>query len=111
MYAAADVFVAPSMQENLPNTIMEALACGTPCVAFNIGGISDLIDHQQNGYLAAPYEIDDLARGIAWVLEDDGRAKWLAANGRQKVEREFELNMIARRYLNLYQESLGQTPS
>ncbi|WP_287293429.1 glycosyltransferase family 4 protein [Moorena sp. SIO2C4] len=46
VYAAADVFVAPSLQDNLPNTVMEAIACGTPCVAFNIGGMPDLIDRQ-----------------------------------------------------------------
>ena len=67
-YSAADVFVAPSLQENLPNTIMEALACGIPCVAFNIGGILDLIEHQQNGYLAEPYVPEDLAQGISWSL-------------------------------------------
>ena len=63
LYAAADVFVAPSQQDNFPNTLLEALACGTPCVGFNIGGIPDLIEHQRNGYLARPFEIDDLARG------------------------------------------------
>jgi glycosyltransferase involved in cell wall biosynthesis len=56
LYSAADVFVLPSLQENLPNTILEAMACGTPAVAFNIGGIPDLIEHEYNGYLARPFE-------------------------------------------------------
>lgn len=109
IYAAADVFVAPSMQENLPNTIMEALACGTPSVAFNIGGIPDLIDHQQNGYLAHPYEIEDLAHGIEWVLEDAERHTRLATNARQKVEAEFELSMIAQRYVELYEDVIRKS--
>jgi glycosyltransferase involved in cell wall biosynthesis len=50
IYSSADVFVAPSIQDNLPNTVMESLACGTPCVAFNIGGMPEMIEHQKNGY-------------------------------------------------------------
>jgi glycosyltransferase involved in cell wall biosynthesis len=106
-YAAADVFVAPSLQENLPNTIMEALACATPCVAFDVGGIPDLIEHQRNGYLAKPYEIDDLAKGIAWVLEDEQRHSHLSARARKKVEDEFELNKIALWYRSLYEKTLA----
>jgi glycosyltransferase involved in cell wall biosynthesis len=108
-YAAADVFVAPSLEENLPYTVMEALACGTPCVAFRVGGIPELIDHERNGYLATPYETGDLARGIAWVLEDDGRREELARRGRQKVEREFDLEMVVRRHLALYEELLARS--
>jgi glycosyltransferase involved in cell wall biosynthesis len=106
-YAAADVFVAPSKEENLPFTVMEALACGTPCVAFRTGGVPELIDHQQNGYLVTPFEIDDLARGIAWVLENDGRHEVLSLSARQKVAKEFDLNDIAKRYLQLYEDLLG----
>jgi glycosyltransferase involved in cell wall biosynthesis len=106
VYAAADVFVAPSVQDNLPNTVMEAIACGTPCVAFNIGGLPDMIEHQQNGYLARPYEKDDLANGIAWVLQDEQRWQSLSSRAREKVEQEFTLEIQARRYLKLYQEVL-----
>lgn len=106
LYAAADVFVAPSIQENLSNTVMEALACGIPCVAFKIGGMPDLIEHEFNGYLAKPYDPADLARGIDWVLS--GRELWLSLshNARAKVEREFELGLIAERYVELYSEIL-----
>jgi len=104
LYAAADVFVAPSLQENLPNTVMEAMACGTPCVAFNQGGVPDLIDHETNGYLARPYEPADLVRGIAWVIEDEKRWQDLSNRARRKTEIEFELHSVARQYGNLYQE-------
>lgn len=107
LYAAADVFVLPSIQENLPYTVMEAMACGTPCVAFDQGGVPDLIDHEQNGFLAHPYEPDDLARGIAWVLEDTVRRENLSNHARRKVEREFSLAMIAELHMELYREILG----
>lgn len=100
LYAAADVMVVPSRQENLPNTLMEAMACGTPAVAFRTGGIPDLIEHQHNGYLAEPFDTGDLARGIAWVLGQTG----LGRHGRQKVEREFALDVVTARYRKLYSE-------
>lgn len=104
VYAAADLFVAPSLQDNLPNTVMESIACGTPCVAFNIGGMPDMIDHQQNGYLASAYDTEELARGIAWVLENRDRHQKLCHQARQKAQAEFTLEIQARRYLSLFTE-------
>ena len=104
LYSAADVFVSPSVQDNLPNTVMEAIACGTPCVAFKIGGMPDMIEHQKNGYLAQPYQIEDLAQGIAWVLEDKDRHQKLAYCAREKAEKEFSLEVQSRRYLSLYKD-------
>ena len=69
-YRAADLFVMPSLSENLPNTIMEAMACGVPCVGFNTGGIPEMIDHRRNGYVAAYKDAADLAAGIRWALAD-----------------------------------------
>ena len=103
-YSAADVFVLPSTQENLANTVMEAIACGTPCVAFNIGGMPDMIEHQKNGYLAQPYRIEDLAQGIAWVLENEERHQKLSDRAREKAEQEFTLEIQANRYLSLFSE-------
>jgi glycosyltransferase involved in cell wall biosynthesis len=103
-YSAADVFVLPSTQENLANTVMEAIACGTPCVAFNIGGMPDMIEHQKNGYLAQPYRIEDLAQGIAWVLENEERHQKLSDRAREKAEQEFALEIQANRYLSLFSE-------
>jgi len=106
VYAAGDVFVAPSMQDNLPNTVMEALASGTPTVAFNIGGMPDLIDHQQTGYLAQPYDIDDLAAGIVWVLDNRERHKTLCEKSRQKAEAQFTLTRQTKAYTALYEDLL-----
>lgn len=108
LYSAADVFVAPSIEDNLPNTIMEAIACGTPCVAFKIGGIPEMIEHHINGYLARPDEPEDLAQGIAWVLENSERHQKLSHSAREKAEREFTQDLQARRYMSLFTEILAK---
>jgi len=107
LYSAADVFVAPSAQDNLPNTIMEALACGTPCVAFRVGGIPDMIRHRDNGYLAEPGDSGDLAAGIEWTLADPHRLHMLSLQARRSAEDNYDLTSIAGRYLALYREILG----
>jgi glycosyltransferase involved in cell wall biosynthesis len=107
LYAAADVFVAPSILENLSNTVMEAMACGTPCVAFDQGGMTDLIEHGRTGYLARPYDPDDLAAGIDGVLENDAVRQGMALRSRRKVEEEFDLEKVSQRYSSLYREILA----
>jgi glycosyltransferase involved in cell wall biosynthesis len=106
LYSAADVFVAPSIQENLPNTVMEALACGTPCVTFNIGGMPDLIEHRASGYLATPCDVESLAIGIAWVLEDQSRWQQLSQHARRYTQQHFELTAVAKQYTQLYYDIL-----
>jgi glycosyltransferase involved in cell wall biosynthesis len=66
--------------------------------------VPDLIDHQQNGYLAQPYEPSDLARGIAWIMEDKNRWEELSANARQKIENVYAIEDVAKRHLELYRE-------
>jgi len=104
IYSAADVFVLPSIQESLGYTVMEAMACGTPSVAFCQGGVPDLIDHRRNGYLAQPYEPSDLARGIGWVMEDNNRWEELSCNARRKIENVYAIENVAKRHLELYRE-------
>lgn len=99
LYAAADVFIAPSLEDNLPNTVVEALACGTPVVAFNATGLPSLIQHEQNGYLAQAYSADDLAAGITWVLENLAS---LSHNARQTALAKFDERSMAAEYLALY---------
>lgn len=106
LYSAADVVVAPSMQENLSNTVMESLACGTPVVAFDIGGMPDMVDHEISGYLATPFESSDLADGIRWVLEDADRHDMLSQRARQAAVERYALQTIAHRYSALYQSIL-----
>jgi glycosyltransferase involved in cell wall biosynthesis len=108
VYSAADIFAAPSTEDNLPNTIMEALACGVPCIAFDIGGMPDMIDHQKNGYLAKGFDVNDLAKGINWILEDRDRHQQLSQQARKKAEIEFPLELQAKRYLTLFNEILNK---
>jgi len=103
IYNACDLFVTPSLQENLPNTIMEAMACGTPCVGFNIGGIPEMISHGKNGYVAKYKDADDLAKGILWTLYK-ADAETLSANAREKVLTEYAQEKIIKRYLSVYEE-------
>lgn len=111
LYSAVDVMVVPSLQENLSNAIMESLACGAPVVAFDIGGNSDMIDHKENGYLAKPFESQDLAKGIDWVLQNE-KYQQISHNAREKVVQCFDSGLIAEKYIELYKtviyENLNQ---
>lgn len=104
-YAAADVFVVPSLEDNLPNTVMEAMACGVPVAAFDAGGISDMIEHGKTGCLAQLRSSEDLAQGIIYCLEHRDE---LAANARKKVETLYTNAAVARKYIDLYEEALSQ---
>jgi len=106
LYSAADVFVAPSLQENLPTTVMEAMACGTPAVAFNSSGFPDLIRHKETGYLAAAFDASDFANGIAWILSNPSRPRTLGDAARKTVEERFKIGAIAGRYVRLYEQLL-----
>ena len=108
LYAASDVFVAPSRQDNLPNTIVETLASGTPAVAFNIGGMPDMIDHQQNGFLAQPFDAAELAAGISWVLATNAESGRLREAARKKVEDTFTIGHQVRACTALYEDLLDR---
>jgi len=101
IYNAADLVVAPSRQENLANTVLEALSCGTPCAAFRVGGMPDAIEHRSNGWLAEPFSIENLAEGMQWVL-DHAKPEDLRHAARRKVEGEFTIEMQAKQFLELY---------
>jgi glycosyltransferase involved in cell wall biosynthesis len=104
-YNAASVFVIPSLEENLPNTIMEAMACGTPVVGFEVGGIPEMIDHKKTGYLAKYKDAEDLAAGIYHVLYE-ADYEVLSKNARQKVVENYAEEVVARQYENLYKSLL-----
>jgi len=99
LYAQVACFVTPSLQDNLPNTIMEAMACGTPCVGFNVGGIPEMIDHKQNGYVAKYKDAEDLANGISYVIKNQ---TILGAKAREKVINSYSEDKIAEKYIKVY---------
>jgi glycosyltransferase involved in cell wall biosynthesis len=107
VYSAADLFVAPSRQENLPNTVLEAAACGLPTVAFAIGGLPDIIEPGRTGYLAAPFDIDELAHGIQLLVESPELSTEWGARARARAETEFSLDTQAARYRALYEDLLS----
>ena len=106
VYNAADVFVLPSLSENLPNTIMEAMACGVPCVAFKVGGIPEEIDHLKNGYVAAYRDASDLAKGIEWVLQK-ADYEVLSQQAVHKVMQCYSQQSVAVKYLDVYQQAMA----
>lgn len=106
LYNIASVMVVPSLSENLSCAIMESLSCGTPVVAFDIGGNSDMIDHQVNGYLAKEKDNEDLARGILWCL-DNGEKRGLPALARQKILDNFTPEIVGRQYISVYKTMLN----
>ena len=104
VYHASDVFVLPSLSENLPNTIMEAMACGVPCVGFKVGGIPEEIDHRRNGYVAEYRSAEDLARGIRWILAEADYEE-LSKNAVQKVVQNYSQQSVALKYLDVYHQA------
>lgn len=104
-YNAASMFVTPSLEENLPNTIMEAFACGTPSVGFEVGGIPEMIDHQKNGFLSKYRSIESLAEGIKWVLANNKEGQ-LSEKAREKAVNYYSEEVVAQQYYRLYQSLL-----
>ena len=106
LYNAADVFVLPSLQDNLPNTVMESLACGTPVVAFKIGGVPEMIMHEKTGYLANAKNSDHLAKGIYEIMFNfnSESLKTAAVNF---VQSNYSNLTVAERYMNVYKSLLS----
>ena len=107
VYNAVDLFVTPSLEENLPNTIMEAMACGIPCVGFNVGGIPEMIDHLHNGYVADYKSAEDFANGIHWALSE-GEYPSLSEAACRKVVTSYSESAIAKKYIEVYNKITGE---
>lgn len=102
LYSTADVLVLPSRQDNLPNIGIESLACGTPVVAFDTGGLPDIVVHQQTGYLAKAFDVEDLARGIQWVLAQASNGR-LRRQARARAVERFSYATVAPQYRKIYE--------
>ena len=108
--AAADVMAAPSLQEAFGKTLIEAMACATPVVAFNTGGPVDIVSHREDGYLALPGDTVDFANGLAWCLDAKERRVTLAERARSSAETQFDIAAVAARYCALYDRILARLP-
>lgn len=104
-YQASEVYVIPSLEDNLPNTVMESLACGLPVAGFNTGGIPEMVDHLSNGYIAEQRNAGDLAAGILWILK---HPEWelLSESAVNKVATCYDASVIAGKFREIYQLQL-----
>lgn len=101
LFHNVDIYVMPSLDDNLPGTVMESLACGTPVIAFETGGIPDMICHKKNGYLAEYNNSEDLAKGIFWVMTNN-KNNVLGKFGREHIVNCFSENVVANQYVELF---------
>jgi glycosyltransferase involved in cell wall biosynthesis len=106
LYSAADVMVVPSRQENLPQSGTEAQACGCPVVAFNCTGLPDVVAHEETGYLAKPYDFENLAKGIRWVLEDTQRHSRLRSAARARALQLWSPDVVVPQYMKVYEATI-----
>lgn len=102
LYSAVDVMIVPSLQEAFGQTASESMACGTPVVAFGHSGLLDIVEHKKTGYLAKPFDTNDLADGIKWVINTTNYEE-LSKNGRNKIVAEFDSLAVANNYIELYE--------
>ena len=105
VYNAADIYLVPSLEDSFNYTVAESLSCETPVVAFQTGGIPDILDHKKSGYLAEYKNTEDFARGIRWVLENNP-GNVLGKAGRRKVEACFRQEVVGEQFKQLYRQLL-----
>lgn len=102
LYSAADLTVVPSVEDNLPNIAIESMASGTPCAAFNIGGLSDIVDHRKTGYLAEPFDTTDLADGIKWIINSLSDEIELTNRVRSAAQQRYSIDEVTQQYYRTY---------
>lgn len=108
-YAAADAFITPSLEDNLPNTVMESLACATPVIAFTTGGIPDMVKHLENGYLAKYESATDLADGIEWLFLHENKEA-IQKEARRTILNHFAPTVVATEHEELYERLISAMP-
>lgn len=112
IYSAADIFVAPSLADNLPNTVLESIACGTPVVAFSVGGIPEMVRPGITGCLANPADSIGLRSAIVGLLRNEDKRLEMSVHCRRVALADYALNIQASRYLKIYEEMLNRnTPT
>mgnify|MGYP002384405588 CR=1 FL=1 len=103
LYSAADLFVHPALADNLPNGVLESLACGTPVVAFDVGGVGEAVRPMETGYLARYKDAGDLSQGIQLLLDDPELRRRLRVRCREIAEAEYDMALQTERFEELYE--------
>jgi hypothetical protein len=109
-YSAANIFVLPSREDNLPNTIIEAMCCGTPSIAFSVGGIPEIIENQQTGLLVTPGNINEMSKAIVNIVNTPELHKKMAMNCRKRAIEEYSIDVVVKKYADLYKKILELRP-
>jgi glycosyltransferase involved in cell wall biosynthesis len=107
IYALSDAFVIPSLEDNLPNTVMESLACGTPVVGFDTGGIPEMVLHGEEGFIVAQRDSAGLAEQVSILLREDDLRKKMGLSARERVQKHYSNAVIAGRYIEVYKRLIG----
>jgi glycosyltransferase involved in cell wall biosynthesis len=111
IFAAADLFILPTRADNLPLVLQEAMACGTPMISFDVGGVPELVRPGITGLLAEPENPQDLARKIEQLLVDRETRQKMSQNCREVAVQEYDLALQAQRYIQIYQQALANFSS
>ena len=106
LYSAADIVIVPSRQESFSQVCLESISCGTPVVAFDYSGPRDIILHKKNGYLAKPYDVEDLSYGIEWIFQNLSKSNILNLNARKIAVEKFDIKKVAQLHIDLYNKIL-----
>jgi glycosyltransferase involved in cell wall biosynthesis len=108
IYSSAEVFAIPSIEDNLPNCVIESMSCGTPVVGFEVGGIPEMVRPGVTGLLAPPQDVKALGAAIIELLQDPAKRDEMAAHCRRVAHKEYSYQVQVRRYVDLYETILGE---
>jgi len=110
-YSAADILLYPSIADNCPLVVLEAQACGLPVVAFRTGGIPEIIEHEKTGYITDYRNLDDLKRGINFILSlPDNILTEFKDRSISNMLQKFTLDIMTDKYLEIYKEEMANVP-
>ncbi len=107
IYNASDIFICPTFADNLPNMLIESLACGIPCVTFDVGGCGEIVINNKTGYLAKPFEFSDFLAGISKLIQDKKTCEQLGHNGRKLILDNFSQDICAKQYETIFKKIIN----
>ena len=107
VYNSVDILAIPSRLDNLPNVALEGQACGVPVISYNVGGFSDLVKHDFDGYLASPFDVEEFAYGIQLIIDNNIKHSTFSYNCRAKVVNEFSPSLVGSQYKNIFEKYLN----